>query len=435
MNKKTCFLFLLIFFSSCLQAQDLLTLSQALELTLKNNTQIRIITNETKRAENENTAGNAGMLPSVAFNAGTNFSVNNVKQELSSGTEIKRDGAQAQNINAGIGLNWTLFDGMKMFVTKNKLGELDEQSKLQLKIQIENTVFEVIQAYYNVVKQLQVLQQIDSTLSIYDERLKIAERRLTIGNGSKMDVLQAQMDHNTQKALRIRQRTLLSDAKIALNKILQRAADVDFTVENNISIDKSLANKFQKDSLVQKNKSLLFAKKSMAIKSLEIKESRSYLLPRVSTNVNYNFTKTQNQAGFILLNQNAGLNAGLTASWTFFDGFNNSRKVKNAELSYLNEQYIFTENKLSVESAFTSALIKYQNSIEILGIEEENLSLASENLKIVLERFKIGNISSLEFRAAQTTYEEVLNRKVTAAFESKMSEAEILRLNGDLVKE
>ncbi|MGB3084707.1 MAG: TolC family protein, partial [Saprospiraceae bacterium] len=182
---KFSFSLLFLFFIFDCTGQEILTIKQAIAIGLENNYSIRMIRNESEIAKNNNSRGNAGMLPELSFNSGLNYSGNNTKQEFVTGNEVDKKGAQSNNINAGINLNWTVFDGMKMFITRNKLKELENLSNLNVKIQLENTVAAIISAYYSIVKQKQLYLNNNSLLSIYEERSKIAKTKWEIGSAAK----------------------------------------------------------------------------------------------------------------------------------------------------------------------------------------------------------------------------------------------------------
>src|SRR5690242_4298756 len=166
--------FLLIFSSNAF-AQEKLSLSDAIATALKNNYGILIAHNQEEIAKNNYTIGNAGMLPTIAATASGTTNTNNTKQHYATGLEVNRNAVNSSNITAGIGLNWTLFDGLHMFAAYNLVGEVNERQKLLTKAQIENLVQNVIDGYFNIVQQAQLLKATEDNIDVYNERLRIAE--------------------------------------------------------------------------------------------------------------------------------------------------------------------------------------------------------------------------------------------------------------------
>ena len=415
-------------------SQEVLPLDKALETVLKNNYSIHISKNESQIASNDASAGNAGMLPQLALGASGNFASNDTKQKFSDGTNVDKEGASSTNVSAGIGFTWTLFDGMKMFATYNKLQELSEMSQVNLKIQIENTVADVINTYYSLVKQKQLMQAAENALQLYDERVKIADKKWEIGSGLKTDYLQAKVDRNEQQSNYLGLKNSLVQMKIALNTLLARPVETEFTVTDSIAITYKPVYDELKTTAMKQNNQLLFQQKNIRVSEYVVKEMNSFRYPTLSFNSNYNFSQSQNQVGFILLNQNLGFNAGLTASWTLFNGFNTNRQVKNSRIQLMNSQLLFDQTKMVVASSLLIAYNNFKNAMEILVLEEENFKLAKENVNIALERFRIGNFTTIELKTAQQSFDNAQTRLVNARYAAKAEETELMRLNGELVK-
>ncbi|MCC6838175.1 MAG: TolC family protein [Bacteroidia bacterium] len=428
------FIFVLLFAAEDIHAQEKLTLQQAIEVALKNNLDILIEKNNAEVAANSNTLGNAGMLPRIDLQASTNFGNNATKQEFSSGLVVDKTGVQSTNLNSGVYLTWTLFDGLKMFASHKRLQELEVMGQLSSKIQIENTVSQLIITYYDVVRQKQLIKGLEENLSISEERLKIAQKKFDIGSGSKLEVLQAKVDKNAQTSGLFRQRTLLSELKANLNQLMARGADVEFDVEEEIPNEFKLKYEEMKSSMEKNNSSLQLLKSNIAVNDQLIRESRSQLFPKLNFNANYLFTRSQNQAGFALLNQNLGLNLGFTASWTIFNGFNTNTQIKNARLQIDNANYEYNNSKQLLNLQLHLLFKRYQDDAKLLELEEENTKLAKEAVDIALERFRIGSSNSIELKEIQRSYEEALTRLAQARYNAKVSEVQLMKLNGEILK-
>lgn len=220
--------------------QQKLTLEEAISLALKNNYDIRLIKNDAAIAKNNANWGNAGMLPLVTGDFSTGGSRQNTVQTQASGTERRIDGARNSNMAYGVGLNWTIFDGFSMFANYDRLKALQEQGEKNATAQIFNTITDVINAYYNMSKQQQLVIAADSTITISAFRLRIAKNKLQLGRGSKLDVLAAQVDYNADTSAYLQQKNLLNNQMVTLNQLLARDVNTKFTVENYFEIDGGL---------------------------------------------------------------------------------------------------------------------------------------------------------------------------------------------------
>jgi outer membrane protein TolC len=433
-NKYLLIVGCILLFQSASRAQTPLTLQEAIEIGLKNNFDILVLKNDATIAANNNTLGNAGMLPKVILNATTNFSNNNTKQNFSTGASIDKNGVQSNNITSGVYLAWTLFDGLKMFATHNRLNEMQAMGELSSKIQLETTLANIITSYYNVVKQKQLIVGLSENINISTERLNIAQKKLDIGSGSKLEVLQAQTDKNAQTSVLYREKTNLEEYKTNLNQLLARSAETEFEVADSIPVTFLLKYEDLKLNLQSNNTNLLYAQRNINKTNQLLHETRAEQFPSLSFNANYLFSRAQNQAGLILLNQNLGLNIGLTASWSIFNGFTINNRIKNAKLEIENANYNYTNLKSGLEQQLIISFKKYQDDQKILALEENNLQLVKEAVTIALERFRIGSSNTLELKEIQKSYDDALVRLVNARYNAKVSETQLVKLNGNLLK-
>lgn len=435
LNRLFKLLIFLLFIAATARAQgQKMTVENAIEMALKNNYDIVISKNLAMQNSNNNTLGNAGMLPRIDLNASGSLANNATKQEFSNGLVVDKNGVQSKNITTGAYLTWTVFDGLKMFGTHEKLQELERMGELNAKIQIENTIVKVITSYYSIAMQKQLIIGLKENIIVSEERLKIAQKKFDIGAISKADILQAKVDLNALKSDLMRQNTLLYDAKANLNQLLVQQVEQDIDVFDSIPLMSQYKYDDLKNAIMTNNSDLLFAQKNIEISKYMIKEGKSMAYPKLNLNANYIFSRSQNQAGFSLLNQNLGLNLGFTASWTIFNGFNTSNNVKNLQLNLENSTYEFENLKTITQLNLMKAFKKNQDDIAILKLEEENQLLAKENLEIALERFRLGASTSIELKVAQESYEDSIKRLSGSRFNAKISETQLLKLSGGIVK-
>jgi outer membrane protein TolC len=406
----------------------------AIKLGLEKNYAVIISRNEKEIAKAQNNMGNAGMSPTVSLNANFNAASLNSYQEFSNGTVQDRNGAQSSNTGASLNFNWLVFDGLRMFAVKKRLDQTEQLSALQLKMQMENTVYEIILAYYDIVRINRLIKAAQQNLSIYEEREKLAKLKLEIGSDSKVDLLLTQSDQNKAKSdlLRLQQQLLAS--KVNLNNLVSRPVDVDFKTNDTIVLNYEPTYDELKKSLIKNNSSILVSMQNEMIAEQSIKEAKAGILPQLQLNASYNFVQSQSQAGFVFLNRQNGLNAGVTAGWLLFNGGRNSKLIKEREIRLLNQKNFTELYKLQVDGI---AYINYQNYLtnkKILQLETDNLKSSQELLNISMERYKIGKANLLETKETQKNFEDAQVRYINAQYDSKKSETELLRANGALVK-
>lgn len=231
-------LILLVFISKT-QAQEVLKLEDAVKIALENNYDIKLSKNDLKIDEANATIGNAGMLPKVTANVVDNNSIQYSTQTRQDGTRNELNNAKNNSLTYGVGLDWTVFDGFKMFAKKSQLDQLQKLGDSKLKLTIITKISDVTVTYFDLVQQQQQLAALDSSIVISNQRFTLAQNRYSIGKASKLEVLNAQVDLNTDQTTLLKQRESLKNTKILLNQLLARDVKTEFNVVDKIEVDKT----------------------------------------------------------------------------------------------------------------------------------------------------------------------------------------------------
>lgn len=435
MLKKIFILFFFVTVSSGLQAQKLLTSKEAIAVALKNNYEIQLLKNDSAAFALDNSYAKAAFYPRINASTGLVFNNNDQKQGFSDGTKRERKGIQSNNLSGAVQLNWTIFDGMKMFATRDKLGELVKLGELNIKNQLVNTVADVLKNYYNIVYQKQQLKAIEEQISITEERVKLAEKKLSVGLGAKPELLQAKVDLNAQKAAKMQQQNNIAILKEQLNQILNVELATAYEVEDSFNITKGLALENILNSAEQNNLTLLATKKNMDITKLTLKERQAERYPVVSLNSAYNYSKTNNNAVVNpftpLTNRNNGFNYGIGVTIPIFNNYNAKRQIEQVKLDLQYLDILYKNQKLKNDLAIYNAFKIYEVQQQLLALEEENILLAKENVNVSLERFKNGLGIYLELRETQKSLEDAYRRLFAARYNTKLAEVELQRLKGE----
>ncbi|MFN3968298.1 TolC family protein [Flavobacterium sp.] len=425
-------LFLLLVFVPKIQAQEVLPLEDALKIALENNYDIKLAKNELKVDELSNNIGNAGMLPTVSATVVNNNSILNTTQTQADGSERTLDGARNMNLTYGVGLDWTVFDGMRMFARKEQLNILQKQGEAELKLAILTRISDVYLNYFDLVQQQQQLAAIDTAIVISQERVNTAQNRYSIGKASKLEVLNAQVDLNSDKSLQLKQQELIKTAKIRLNEILARDVQTDFVVTNEISVDEQLNYDELKSAADSQNPQLqaqLLTKNSAEQQLKQVKAGR---YPTVRITSGYNFTRSEASLGFVTQSSGRGLVYGINASVPIFNGNLQNRNEKIAKVQLENANVTLEQQKRSLESQLNSAFASYATNLELTKVEAKNLEIAEQNLDITLSKFKIGTITPIEFRTAQQNFLDAKVRYSNAMYLTKIYEITLKELAGNL---
>lgn len=426
---KIAFLFIIGFSA---QAQELLSLEDAVKIALENNYDIKIADNNSKIDATNNNLANAGMLPSLNANFTNNNSQLNTTQTQADGSQRKLDNAKNMNLTYGVGLDWTIFDGLSMFARKEQLNVLEQQGKAELQAAILTRISDVYTTYFDLVQQQQVLASIDTAIVISNQRITTAQNRFSIGKASKLEVLNAQVDLNSDLSLQLRQQELIKISKIRLNELLVRDTQTDFKVAKEISLEQNLDFNELKATAEKQNPQLQAQILTKKVADLNLKQVRGNRYPTVRITSGYNFTRSEASLGFITQSSGQGFVYGVTATIPIFNGFLQNKNEKVAKYQVENAGLLLEQQKLSLNSQLASLFNSYQTNLELVKLEEKNLEIAKQNLDITLAKFKIGTITTIEFRTAQQNFVEAAVRYSNAQYVTKLSEINLKELAGTL---
>jgi outer membrane protein len=434
MNNKIFFRSLLLFFFCFAigNAQQVLTIENAVKIALENNYEIKIASNNSLINKTNAVVGNAGMLPKLTATITDNNNIQNSSQTRQDGTVTELDNAKNNSLNYGVGLDWTIFDGFKMFARLDQLKELQKLGEAQLKLTIITKISAVNAAYFDLVQQQQQLAALDTTIVISNQRLALAQNRFTIGKASKLEVLNAQVDLNTDKVALLRQKELYANTKIILNQILARDAKTDFKVVNTIRVDNKLLLP-ELTALAEKQNPQLEAQIiNKRVSELQLKQIKATRYPTIKVNTGYNFSETQSSLGFVSQSSSRGLNYGFSASLNLFDGFTQNRNEKISQIQVDNSKLAIEQQSLTLNSELATSYQTYLTNLELIALEGTNEAIAQQNLTITLDKFRIGTITTLEFRTAQLNYVNAKVRYSNAQFQAKLSEIALRELAGSI---
>jgi len=319
-----------------------------------------------------------------------------------------------------------------MFARLNQLEELQKLGEAELKRTIIEKISAVNAVYFELVQQQQQLAALDTTIVISLQRLNLAQNRFKIGKASKLEVLNAQVDLNTDKVSLLRQKESYANRKVILNQILGRDSKVDYKVVDQVTVDNKLILADLIALAEKQNPQLEAVIINKRVSELELKQIKGDRYPSINLTSGYNFIDNQSSLGFTSQFSARGLNYGLRASMNIFDGFNQNRNEKIAKIQIENSKVAIEQQNLLLNSELTIAFQTYLINLELINLEETNEAIAKQNLGITVDKFRIGTINTLEFRTAQLNYINAKVRYSNAQFLAKLSEIALKELAGNI---
>jgi len=425
-------LFSLIFIFSSVNAQKTLTLDDAVKIALKNNFDILVAHNDAEINKANNTRGNAGMLPTVAVTGSVDYGLSSTKIKTNPDIISNYPSLSSSSLSAGVQLNWNLYDGGKMFVTKNKLNEIQALGEIQFKDKVLQTLLNVIGAYYDVVRQKQQLNSINEALNYNKDRVTISQAGLNAGTLVKTDLLQAKIDLNVNTENAIVQQLAIDVALKTLNQLLGKNEDESFDISDSIPLGYSPDKTDLLKKIDQSNTSILSYQKQIEIAQLALKENKSLYLPTFNVKAGYYASQVMNSSGSTLTSSSIGPQVGGTLVIPIYSAGETKRKVITAKIQTESAAYNLQNIKLQIKILLINTFTEFENQQKLLKIESENNLLAKENINISLERLKQGQTTSLEVHLAQEDYVQSSTRLINFRYNLKIAETKLKQLVSDL---
>jgi len=412
-------------------AQSTVTLKSAIDTTLRNSFDIQIASNNFEASKINNTRGVAGALPIVGASVSDNQSITNVNQELNTGVKINKPKSNGNTMNSSVTASMILFNGFKLMATKGRLEHLQQQSELQLNIQIQNSIATVMAKYYDIIRQQEYLKIIQNSLDVSQKKLDIITERKNVGMANDADYLQALIDVNTAQQNLKNQELVVEQTKTDLLQIMSQKQFYSFVINDSIVVDRSLQLNTV-TSYLSKNPQYLSGEQQVKIYEQVVKEVSALRYPSLKLSSGYNVNRVQNSAGLTLLNQNYGPTAGVSLQIPIYNG--NAYKVQK-ETAEFNVENARLQQK-SLLNTLTSDAVKtyqsYSTNLQQLDAQKNTIELSGKLIKVVLQRFQVNQATILDVKAAQASYESTGYQLINLNYTAKIAEIELKRLTYQL---
>ena len=428
-------IFIVILSFSLSNGQDKLTVNDAVKLALENNLDIKISENQNEILKNNASFLNSGYLPRVSSRVGFNKSNQNIEIETPNNLSGKLDNMKSENSFSNVSIEYILFDnnGRKFNYKKSK--ELSNRSGLEVKEVIENTLLQLYTVFYEVCRLSEEKDIVKSSLEISKSRLERNKIKFDFGQSTKLELLNAEVDVNTDSIRYLNAVKNLSNAKRDLNLVMNVDLNSDYILDKEIVYNsaENIINFY--DNASKNNTKLKIYAKSVEISDFELKSIRSTYLPTVGLNGSYDWNESINDNPYAFFNKNIydGISGGVNLRWDIFNQGKRITANKNAKVMLENSKIEKEKAFLIFQKELNNSYETYNNNLFILEVQEQSLNTSNNNFLRNLEKYDIGIVSSIEFRNAQLN---LLNAKLsrnTARYEAKLSELYFLKISGMII--
>jgi outer membrane protein TolC len=410
-------------------------LGECLKIALENNYSLQIVKNENEIASNNYTRGNAGLLPTVDASAKYSGSIANSNSTDFFDNATKTNGQLSNAASAGVNASWDIFSGYKAQAKYAQLRELKEISDLNTRFEIENLIANVTAEYYYLIQQKRHRDNLEFILSISTERVRIARINRELGSRSKLELLQAQVDINSDSSALVRQGQQILASEIRLKTLMGELKHVHLVLQDSsINLLPELVYPILLEKTINENTQLQIAAKQINISEHDLKiiRANSYPYLRLTSGYNYNFNLYNK--GFTKKSNNTGLDYGLTVGIPIFDGGNRRREIKNAQIALKNKELAQLEAQLDVEAKLQEIYSSYSNYLRLITMERQNLKTAHENYEAAAIRYRLGELAGIDMREAQNSLQDAEKRLLDVEYNAKIDEISLMMLAGNIME-
>lgn len=432
--QKISFIVLLfgLLFSQEINAQNNLSLKEAVTIAIQNSYDIKLVENNLSIAQNNNNYGVAGGLPTVTANGTNNNTLTTISQTFPDASRnTTRSGVDGSTLNGGLTATMILFNGYRIAATKDRLESIQKQTEAALQVQLLNTSSTVMQQYYNVIRQIAFLKTIEKSIEASEQRVAIVKTRQELGVANQADLLQSSLDLNALLQAKQNQLLVLDQVKADLFNSMVVPANSNYVFTDSIQVDQKIILS-DVESKMKAHPLLQSAQQLINVNQFLEKETKALMYPTLRANTGFNYNSNKSTAGFILLNESYGPFLGFNLSIPIYAGTANKRAYKNAQINTVSAkiQYDNTAQNLSTELFKTYQ--NYQNSLKQTPVEIENYKMSDALLTLVMERFKLGEATIVDVKQAQQSFETAGFRLTSLQFSAKIAEIELKRISNQL---
>jgi len=414
--------------------EDSLALTQAIEYTLENNFQIRITQNISDIAEKNTTVFNTGQLPSVFMDGSANYSLDNTNANFQDGRTAKVRTAPSQAVRLSMNVSYTIFNGYLRKYTIDQLTKQYQLTELQLKATMEKLVAQTLSQYYRLAASQNTLMIMEDMISLSQKRMERAQQMFEFGQGSGLNVLNAEVDLNNDSLNYINARLQFENTRRQLNNTMAVDADSAYIVSSVTDMEELFDRETLYRAMMENNTNLTLVDKDIQLGKLQINLAEARRLPSFDITGTYDISYNRNNPAAFLASQSSnGLFIGFTARWNVFDGGNTKTDIENARLNSLGLEMQKEQVIQNLQFDFSNAWAQYESAHFVLKTARKNLEINQKNYARSEEQYRIGQINSIDYRQAQLNLSNARVELNNAYFQLKIAEVQLLLLSGNLL--
>ena len=420
-------------------SQEELSAKKAVMVALENNFQMQIAEKQIEVAEKNNKWSEAGLFPTVDLTAGYNHSVvDNTNNPFTFTPGLIYNG----QINPGINVNWNIFSGFAVKISKDRLNQLESQSNGNYSLILENTAYDVLQAYYNALFQDSQLENLKDILELTKKQYQYEESKQKLGQSNHLEVVQMR-NQLLSDSINIMQQKVVRDNAYRNLLLLMNVPEEDLTGNSFPTLVDSLGvplESFQKEKLTEEitanNQNLKNQLINLELQKTNTDLQRSFLYPTLTAQLgaspSFGNFRALNDENLNASTQQISYFANVSLRYSLFDNWKNKRAVEvskiQEEISEMNVKEL--EKQLLANSHNLANLYEIRN--HLVNVSLENVAYAQQAYKMGLDRYNLGSINSIDLLQLRNSYLNAKLNYTNLLFQRIQTYLELYKLTGSL---
>lgn len=416
--------------------QGFLSLEKAVQTGLEQNLNIKVSNADLAIAQKGNNLGNAGFLPQLNANGSYNESTTDFTQQLANSPDKNTEnGAVSENLNAGITLSYTVFNGLGRLYNLQQLRLQERLSEASLRFTIENQLLQIFATYFQLARAQAEVKVTRNAIGLSQRRYQRAKAAEELAGNTRLQTLSARVDLNTDSAAFLNAHNSYQQALRDLNLLLQYPTDTAYAVDSLVQVPDKIDPMALQKKAMENNTALLQAQISRSLRSKEVKTAWSQYMPNVSVNAGYNFSRQENDASFLQFTQSTGFSYGITATWNLFNSARTKTQIEQASIRLHQSKLEVKQSKMQLRTDLSKSYLDFKNARQLLALQKRNLETAKLNFQRAQNAYQMGQLTQIELREAQLNLMRTELQIVNLRYAAKLAEIEMQRVAGTLLQE
>lgn len=433
--KKFTFVLAFTMLGINIQAQDKLTLSEAVNYALKHKSDAVNAHLDVENSEYMIDEVRANALPQLNFEGGLTYNpiLQETAMEFMGESMVIAMGRPWQS-TAVVAFNQQLFN-QSVFTGLKAAKTTREFYKINAELTEEQVIEKVANSYFEVYKTKSQLETMERTIKNTTKVRDVIQSLHDTGLAKKIDLDRTTVALNNLKsayqqlsnALNLQENALKYLIGMDINQEIS-LPDITFEVRNNILVDESIT--------VDNRTEIKLLEKQSELLVLNQKATKAQTYPSLSLSANYGYLGIGDEFPWFRSYPGAYwsdfASIGLNLRIPLFNGGVVRAKTKQTQIEIEKLEVTKNDTRLALDLALQNAITQLNNSLITLSTQEENVNLAKDVLENVENNYKSGLAALTDLLDAETSYADAQNNYTSALLDYKLAEVQLIKAKGEL---